>query len=294
LGWVAFPDGAPTDVLNDREQLAALGATSGLSTVRDWLAAGKADVLFENTSLDTETGQPAIDHLQAALERGAHALTANKGPNIHAYHALRDLAAKQGKAYYFESSVVDSVPIFSLFRSALPASELIRFHGLFNATTSVILGAIESGKSFDEAVAIAQGLGIAETDPSADVDGWDAAVKVAAIAIVLMDIPLKLSDIQVTGIRGLSAEQIRAARAEGKPYKLVSRAERVGDNVIATVRPEQVPADDPMAVISPQSLMVHFETDIFKGLSLTEFDPGPMTTAYGLLCDFINAAQLDS
>ena len=111
-------------------------------TVREWLAAAQADVLFEATSLNVKDGQPAIDHIRAALEHGAHAITANKGPIVHAYRDLRDLAAKQGKRFLFESTVMDGVPIFSLF-DQMPAIHLQGFHGILNSTTNVILSEME-------------------------------------------------------------------------------------------------------------------------------------------------------
>ena len=132
-------------------------------------------------------GQPAVDHIRAALNHGAHAITANKGPIVHAYRELRDLAAKQGKRFLFESTVMDGVPIFSLF-DQLPAIHLQGFHGILNSTTNVILSQMEQGLSFDEALKKAQALGVAETDATHDIDGWDAAVKTAALITVLMDI----------------------------------------------------------------------------------------------------------
>ena len=192
--------------------------------VRDWLAAAQADVLFEATSLNVKDGQPAVDHIRAALEHGAHAITANKGPIVHAYRELRDLAAKQGKRFLFESTVMDGVPIFSFF-DQLPAIHLQGFHGILNSTTNVILSEMEQGLTFDEALKKAQTLGIAETDATHDIDGWDAAVKTAALITVLMDVPVRLEDIAREGIRDLTPQALRNARRDGWPFKLVCRAQ---------------------------------------------------------------------
>ena len=143
--------------------------------------------MFESTPVNYATGQPAVDYLRAALEHGMHAVSANKGPVVHAYRELTALARSKGVNYYFESAVMDGAPIFSLFRETLPAVSLRGFRGILNSTTNLILTRMEAGESFDQAVAYAQSIGIAETDPSGDVDGWDAAVKVAALATVLMD-----------------------------------------------------------------------------------------------------------
>ena len=151
--------------------------------MREWLERAKADVFFEASSLEAQTGQPALDHLKAALQGGAHAISANKGPVVHGYRELSALAKEKNRKFLFESTVMDGVPIFSLFPLGLPATELRGFHGVLNSTTNVVLTEIEKGRTFADAVQRAQALGIAETDPAADLDGWDAAVKLTALAI---------------------------------------------------------------------------------------------------------------
>jgi len=261
-----------------------------LGNVRDWLAAARADVLFEATSLNVENGQPAVEHIRAALEHGAHAITANKGPIVHAYRALRDLAAKQAKRFLFESAVLDGVPIFSLF-DQLPAIHLEGFHGILNSTTNVILDGMEQGLSFDQALKKAQALGVAETDATHDIDGWDAAVKTAALITVLMDTPIRLDQIGRDGIRDLTPQALRNAKRDGWRFKLVCRARRTAGGIEASVQPEKVLSTQPMARINGTSSYIWFETDIFPGLAITEENPGLYATAYGLLADFIRAAR---
>ena len=298
LGWVADPNGLDLErvesELKGRGFSRAAGApqeTGALAAAaKDWLAAARADVLFEATSLNIEAGQPAVDHIRAALDHGAHAITANKGPIVHAYRELRDLAAACGKRFLFESTVMDGVPVFSLF-DQLPAVHVNGFHGILNSTTNVILGEIENGLSLGEALKKAQALGIAETDASHDLDGWDAAVKTAALITVLMDIPIRLDQIEREGIRDLTPQAVRNARFDGHPYKLVCRAKREGDSVRASVRPEKVLIGTPMAGISGTSSYVAFNTDIFPLLAITEQDPGLYATAYGMLADFVRAVR---
>jgi homoserine dehydrogenase len=262
----------------------------------DWLEAATPDVVFEATALNVADGQPAIDHVRAALEYGAHAITANKGPIVHAYAELRDLATRQGKQFLFESTVMDGVPIFSLFRNSLPAIEVKGFTGILNSTTNVILSGMERGSSFDDSLVEAQRLGIAETDASYDIDGWDAAVKVAALVNVVMGLKLRPDKVKREGIRGLSGQAVRLARSEGTPYKLICRARREAGRkedgfVQASVRPEKIPLTNPMALVSGTSSIIQFETDIFPGLTITEENPGLYTTAYGMLADFIRASE---
>jgi homoserine dehydrogenase len=288
-GWMADPNGLDPDCVKRAPSPAKGGASEpGLSDVHTWLKAAKADVLFEATSLSVRNGQPAIDHIRAALQHGAHAITANKGPIVHAYRELRDLAAAQGKRFLFESTVMDGVPIFSLF-DQLPAIHLQGFHGILNSTTNVILSEMEIDLSFDESLKKAQALGIAETDATHDIDGWDAAVKTAALITVLMDVPVKLEDIHREGIRDLTTNALRNGRRDGWPFKLVCRAQRVGDGVKASVAPEKVLSSSPMGKISGTSSYIYFETDIFPGLAITEENPGLYATAYGMLADFVRA-----
>jgi homoserine dehydrogenase len=300
LGWISDENGL------DSASLLALSAgvsRTGVSTphqsgplqsaphdVRSWLSAARADVLFEATSLNVETGQPAIDHIRAALAHGAHAITANKGPIVHAYRELRDLASARGKRFLFESTVMDGVPIFSLF-DQLPAIHLQGFHGILNSTTNVILGEMENGLGFDEALKKAQALGVAETDATHDIDGWDAAVKTAALVTVLMDTPIRLDQIAREGIRELTPQALRNAKRDGWPFKLVCRAKRTANGVEANVKPEKVLASSAMGKIIGTSSYIYFETDIFPGLAITEENPGLYATAYGMLADFVRAAS---
>jgi homoserine dehydrogenase len=293
LGWIADPNGLdsasllapPADSVSGIWRAGAMAPNN----IREWLAAAQANVLFEATSLNVENGQPGIDHIRAALEHGAHAITANKGPIVHAYRELRDVAVKQGKRFLFESTVMDGVPIFSFF-DELPAIHLKGFHGILNSTTNVILSEMEQGLTFDEALKKAQDLGIAETDATHDIDGWDAAVKTAALVTVLMDVPIRPDQIERDGIRDLTPQALRNARRDGWPFKLVCRAQRTADGVIASVKPEKVLGTQPMARISGASSYVYFETDIFPGLAITEENPGLYATAYGLLADFVRVA----
>jgi homoserine dehydrogenase len=288
LGWIADENGIGAEALLN-QNLVSQPEMSAPHDVREWLRLAKADVLFEATSLSPRDGQPAIDHIRAALELGAHALTANKGPIVHAYEELSLLAAAKGRRFLFESTVMDGVPIFAMFRDSLPVVHLRGFRGILNSTTNVILSGMEEGLSFQDSLAKAQQIGVAETDPSNDIEGWDAAVKVAALVRVLMKVPMRLDDIHREGIGKLTGEVVRAARLEGKPFKLVCRARRTDRGVTASVGPEQIPLSDPLAWVAGTSSIVYFETDIFPGLAITENNPGLEATAYGMLADFVRA-----
>ena len=257
----------------------------------DFILRSEADVLFENTPVDYESGQPAVDHLKQALDLGMHAITANKGPVVHAYNQLTEIAAAKDRKFFFESTVMDGAPIFSLFRTALPGAQLQAFKGILNSTTNLILTRMEGGEDFEQAVAYAQKIGIAETDPSGDIDGWDAAVKVAALVTVLMGVPLKPNEVERTGIRDIQARDIQRAKEQGQRWKLVCYAVREGDSVKTSVAPQMVPPTSPLFQVDGTTSIVQFETDVLGSLSVIETDPGTDTTAYGLLADFLNAVR---
>lgn len=272
--------------------LSPLSISPAPDNVLDFIRACPGDVLFENTPVDHLTGQPAVSYLHAALEQGMHAVTANKGPVVFAYHELSAQAQSQGKRFLFESAVMDGAPIFSLFRGSLPAAELKGFHGILNSCTNLILERIEGGETFDEAVRYAQLIGIAETDPGADIDGWDAAIKIAALSTVLMGEPIKPSDIDRQGIRAITPLMVAEASHSGERWKLVCRAYRDdAGRVRGQVRPERVTSESPLYSIQGTSSYVQFELDVLPGLGIIENNPGPETTAYGLLADLINALR---
>lgn len=273
------------------DSLAPLSARPAPTAMDEFIGASGADVLFENTPVNYETGRPAIDHLRAGLEAGMHVITANKGPVVHAFRELRDLARRRSRHFYFESSVMDGAPIFSLWRTALPGARLQSFRGILNSTTNLILTLMEDGQTFDEAVAQAQAIGVAETDPSGDILGWDAAVKVAALATVLMDSPLLPQQVERQGIEGITPSLLREAREQGRRWKLICQADGADGILRARVAPEQIGPDDPLYSVMGTSSSITFVSDVLGRLTVTEENPGPETTAYGLLADFINAVR---
>jgi homoserine dehydrogenase len=230
--------------------------------------------------------------MRASLQAGIHTITANKAPIVYAYDELNAIANANGKRFFFEATVLDSAPVFSLFRETLPGVKVRGFSGVFNSTTNVILETMEAGRSFAEGVKMAQDLGVAETDPTHDVEGLDSIMKVCAIVRVILGAPLLPPDVRREGIRALDPETLQAARAEGKPYKLLSRAIVTPDgSIAATVRPEQIAAGDPLSTVRGTSLAVHFELDTIPGLTIVSHRPNLQSTAYGLLADFINVTR---
>ena len=279
------------EIVEKGGSLNSLSSTAVPGSMLEFIRTCPADALFENSPVNVADGQPAVDHLKAALERGMHAITANKGPVVHAHKELMELAAAHKRRFMFESTVMDGAPIFSLFRGALPAADLRGFKGILNSCTNLLLGLMEEGKSFDDAVSYAQSIGIAETDPSGDIDGWDASIKAAALITVMMGLPFKPQQVDRQGIRGVTPAMIEEARQANERWKLVCTARREGNTVTARVAPERVSAGSPLFSINGTSSYCQFEMDVLPGLGIVESNPSPETTAYGLLADWLNAIR---
>ena len=247
-----------------------------------------ADVMVETTPVNPISGQPALSHLRHALEHGMHIITANNGPVVYGYHELMELAARQRLGFRFESAVMDGAPIFSLFRYSLRGARLLGFSGILNSCTNLLLERMGQGETLEEAIAYGASIGITETDPSNDVDGWDAAIKVAALSTVLMDHPLTPVEIDREGIRGITREMIAEAEAAGERWKLVCKAYWQDGNFIARVQPERVGPGSPLYSVGGTSSFVNFELDVLPGLGVLESNPSPKTTAFGMLADLID------
>lgn len=273
------------------------GTLSGLEFIRDAVggcsvaARERRLVVVEATTLRIADGEPAIGHVRAALNGGAHVVTANKGPAAFAYHTLSRLADRVDRRFLFEGAVMDGIPVFNLARETLPGVEIVGFRGVVNSTTNYMLNAMEQGQAFDEALVEMQAMGVAEADASLDVDGWDAAAKTAALANVLMDASLTPHRVERRGITAdLMLRAIEARRA-GRRLKLVARAGYEGSRITARVAPEELPADDLLAGLDGQQNALILHTDLLGEVAIVQRGGGLIQTAYALLSDLITIAR---
>jgi homoserine dehydrogenase len=245
-------------------------------------------VVVETTTLDIEAGQPAINHVRAAIGAGLHVVTANKGPAAFAAESLRAEAEAAGVSFLFEGAVMDGVPIFNLVRETLPAVDVLGFRGVVNSTTNHILSALEDGEPFGPALARMQAEGIAEADATLDVEGWDAAAKTAALANVLMRARLTPHTVDREGISEASGDAARAAKSRGRRLRLVATARRsaTGD-VKASVRPVELDAADILAGLRGQANALVLETDLLGEVAICQLGGSLTQTAYALLSDLV-------
>lgn len=256
----------------------------------------EARVMIETTVLNVQSGEPAIAHVRAALAAGVHVITANKGPVACAYRGLADEAAARGLSFLHEGAVMDGIPIFNLVRETMPATTIHGFRGVINSTTNHMLCALERGEDYEAALQRMQAEGIAEADPSLDVDGWDAAAKVAALANVWLDARITPADVDREGITPACGARARAARAEGRRLKLVgaahchremSSASHGPANISARVSLEELAADDPLAILDDQANALEIDSTPLGRVVITQRDGGLEKTAYALLTDLV-------
>jgi homoserine dehydrogenase len=245
-------------------------------------------IVIETTTLDIDAGEPASAHVRRAIECGCHVVTANKGPAAFAYHDLSSRAIQKGVRFLFEGAVMDGIPLFNLVRDTLPTVRIHGFRGVVNSTTNHILTALENGHEFAPALARMQAEGIAEADPSLDVDGWDAAAKTAILANVFLDARVTPHDIDRTGIGPDTAARARAAVANGQRLRLVASASRTGR---PSVRLIELPPDDLLAGLRGTANALILETDTLGQVAISQLDGGLTHTAYALLTDVIAIAR---
>jgi homoserine dehydrogenase len=270
---------------------------SGIDVIRQ-IADAAADeaaegrlVCIETTVLDIDRGEPAVSHVRAALEGQAHVVTANKGPAAFAYHELEALAESVDRIFFFEGAVMDGVPVFNLVRETMPAIAVDGFRGVINSTCNFILTELERGKEFGVALAEMQARGIAEADPTLDVDGWDAAAKTAALVNVLMGSAMTPHHVARTGIREVTGLDVRDAVARNRRIRLVASATRHGGKVRAVVEPEELDHEDPLANLVGLENALYLHTDLLGEVGIVQRTGSLTQTAYALLSDLSRISQ---
>lgn len=270
---------------------------SGIDLVRqvtDVLADEASDgrlITVETTVLDIERGEPATAHVRASLEGLAHVVTANKGPVAFCYQELDALAQSVDRLFLFEGAVMDGVPVFSLVKETMPGVEVEAFRGVINSTCNYALTELDRGVPLDAAIAAMQAQGIAEADPSHDVDGWDAAAKTAALANVLLGAGITPHQVERTGIRDVSAADVADAHARGRRIRLVASAARHGRTVEARVEPELLDATDPLANVTGTENALYFRTDLLGEIGIVQRTGSLAQTAYALLGDLLRISR---
>ena len=294
-GRVYNPDGLDPDQLLQNcgvnQRLDNITAPYTGWTVEQVIRESNAEVIIEMTSSDLLTGQPATDYIRAAIAQDRHVVTTNKGPIGLFYPELSAMAAERGVQLGVEGTVMGGTPVLRVGRELLAAAGVERIQGILNGTTNYILTRMADGETYEAALREAQKKGYAEANPSADVDGYDAAIKIVILTNLLLGIPLKLENVEREGIGNLTTRDIVRAQQVGEVWKLVAWVERSPDMVKASVRPIRLPATHPLAGISGATNAVTFVTKLLGEVTIVGPGAGRVETGYAVLSDLLDIHQ---
>ena len=260
----------------------------GLSAL-EMVEAVDAQLVVDASPTNLRDGEPGLSCVRAALSARRHVVTANKGPLVLAYGELTSVAREMGVRLLFSGTVAGGLPTVNIGVRDLAGSGVTRVEGLFNGTTNYILTRMEEeGIPYEEALRGAQKAGIAEADPTLDVDGWDAANKLVIIANSVLRRRTTLEDVSVEGIRRIGLDDLRQARARGRAIKLLSMAERRGDDWALSVAPVALEMSHPLARARRWEMGVVYYTDYMGTISAIIEEKGPVPTSAAVLRDMVN------
>jgi homoserine dehydrogenase len=245
------------------------------------------DVTVELTP-STLNGEPGLSNIKAALAAKKSVVTANKGPLVVAYRELVRIAKKNSVRLFYEATVGAHVPVFCMVESCFKADELQSVRGILNATTNFVIGEMQRGKSFQDAIDEAVRAGWAETNYSDDVDGIDSARKLVIIANALFGENASLKDVKIEGIRHVET-LVKAARRENRKVKLICEIARNRDKLEMTVSPKMIPLDDALATANEGNMAIKYTFKTSKEIFVSAQFLGPKQTAYAVLNDIVRA-----
>lgn len=295
-GFYISPNGTSVELLVQEQDAFRAFSSSGIhvENAGAFILTGKAvgaSLLIELTTLNPRNGQPALTHVRTALQAGMDVITANKGPVAYAQTELQALAIRHNVQFRFESTVMDGFPLFNLVEFTLPSAGIQSFRALLNSTSSLVLSLIEQGDTLEEAISRAQQLGIAEADPSYDLEGWDAVMKTTILSNTLLQAQITPSMVKREGIQNLTTDAIRAAAQANSPIRLISSAMCKDGIVTAQVQPEPIAADDLLHAGKGTSSVISIETELMGTLTLVEHEPTVLQTAYGVFSDLVTVLR---
>lgn len=245
-------------------------------------------VLVECTPTDLKTGEPGLSHIGQALDRNWHVAAASKGALVLKFKELTTRAKKNGVQIKFSGATAAALPTVDVGLLSLAGTDILGIEGILTGVTNLILTRMEEGITFQEALKEAQARGIAEPDPSLDVDGWDTACKILLISNAVAGTNFTLSDIAREGIRGITLDDIRKARNDGKVLKLLGRFVRDGGKDKAEVRLTAIDKTHPLFYVTGSNKAITFFTDTMGAVTLSGGKSDPRGTAAALLKDIIN------
>lgn len=246
----------------------------------------EAEAMVEVTPTNIETAEPGLSYIKAAFRTGKHVVTTNKGPLALALPALTELADFNNVNLRFSGTVGAGTPVLEFAKNCLQGDKILAIKGILNGTTNYILSKMDEKQiTFDEALKAAQKLGFAEADPTMDVDGYDAAAKLVIMANWIMDKKVTIKDVNIKGIRGISAKNIEDATKKDCTIKLIGSIEED-----LRVEPTQISKHDPLAVDGALNA-VTFVSESAGEQTIIGRGAGGMETASAVLRDLLDIKQ---
>ncbi len=247
------------------------------------------DVLIEMTPTNVETGEPGLSYIRESLENGIHVISSNKGPILLAYKKLYELALKNKVQLCIGCTTGGALPSINAGIIDLAGSKIKSIEGILNGTSNFILEEMENNKiEYPEALKKAQDLGIAETDPSLDVGGWDTATKLLILTNVLMNEDKTMEDIDVKGITSIKLSDVEKLAKEGKRYKLIGKTSLVDGKIEMTVQAQVVDSANLLYNVNGKDKVVRYTSDTLGDLTVIGGASGVTPAAASVLRDLIN------
>ena len=242
----------------------------------------KYDLLIEVSPTDIKTGGSGLKNIRHALECGKDVITVNKGPLALQFHDLIALAKENGCKFRFEGSVGGAMPIINLCHENLKGEKISSIRGIFNGTCNYILSKMDNGQPFEQALKEAQQLGYAETDPTNDVEGYDAATKVVILANSVFHRDVSFKDVKITGITGITPDAIAQAKSHNMVIRLVGE---ITDTRLE-VAPRLIPIGHPLSISGTLNI-AQIDADLAGPITITGRGAGKIETASAILSDLI-------
>lgn len=267
-----------------------LGKRRGLSSF-EVIRETSSNLIIEATWTNLDNGEPGYSHIREAINLGKDVITTNKGPIALYYKELKELAKNKGVLLRFKGTVLSGTPSFNLFEGPLAGCLVYSIRGILNGTTNFILSEMEKGLNYEEALKEAQRLGYAEADPTMDVEGLDAAAKLAILSNFIFDVDVKPKNIVRKGITSITLKDVKEAIDRGERIKLIAIAERKNGDFIAEVMPRSIPLSDPLANVMGVMNAISFKTDCLGDITIIGPGAGRRATGYAIISDMISIAM---
>lgn len=247
------------------------------------------DLVLEASPVNLDDGEPGLGVVRTALLRGINVVLANKAPLVLAFGELHELAQKSGARLAYSATVCGALPVINIGNRDLVAADILHLRGIFNSTSNFVLTEMAEGRDYATALAEAQRRGIAESDPSLDVEGWDTANKLVIIANSILGVNVTLADVVVQGITHLTPDELQSAALQGTVIKLVAKADaQENGSYQLRVEPTALPASDFLAHCNGWEMGIELRSDLYGMMYHKIWEREPLPTAAAMLRDAVN------